>query len=109
MNFEDLENTLPQPAASTKSSNKNISREAWKVFQIMSEFVEGTEKLSCIEPSVSIFGSARTPKDNPYYELTKTLLMNYQKQASLSYLVAALASWKLPIKALIVDLQKVLA
>ena len=33
----------------------------------MSEFVEGFEKLSKIGPCVSIFGSARTKADNPYY------------------------------------------
>lgn len=44
-----------------------LTRESWKVFQIMSEFVDGFENLACIKPSVSIFGSARTSTDNPYY------------------------------------------
>jgi uncharacterized protein (TIGR00730 family) len=37
------------------------------VFQIMAEFVEGFERLEQIHPSVSIFGSARTPADHPYF------------------------------------------
>ncbi len=47
-----------------------LSRESWKIFQIMAEFVEGFERLACIKPSVSIFGSARTAEDHPYYKLT---------------------------------------
>jgi uncharacterized protein (TIGR00730 family) len=45
-------------------------RESWRVFQIMSEFVEGFEKLECIHPAVSIFGSARAKEDHPWYRKT---------------------------------------
>ncbi len=44
-----------------------LTRESWKIFQIMAEFVEGFERLARIKPSVSIFGSARTPPDDPWY------------------------------------------
>ena len=47
------------------------SQEAWWVFGIMSEFVDATQRLSAIRPAVSIFGSARTPPDSPYYKLTE--------------------------------------
>lgn len=47
-----------------------LTRESWKIFQIMSEFVDGFERLARICPSVSIFGSARTSADHPYYQLT---------------------------------------
>ena len=47
-----------------------LTRESWKIFQIMAEFVEGFERLACIKPSVSIFGSARTDPDHAYYKLT---------------------------------------
>jgi uncharacterized protein (TIGR00730 family) len=50
-----------------------LNQESWRVFQIMAEFVEGFENLSGIRPSVSIFGSARTPEDHPYYRLTETI------------------------------------
>jgi uncharacterized protein (TIGR00730 family) len=47
------------------------ARESWHILGIMSEFIEAAERLSDIRPSVSIFGSARTPKDHPYYHLTE--------------------------------------
>ena len=39
----------------------------------MSEFVEGFEKLSNVGPCISIFGSARTDKSNPYYKDSEIL------------------------------------
>ena len=48
---------------------KRTGNSAWTVFKIMSEFVEGFEKLSEIGPCVSIFGSARTKPGSKYYEL----------------------------------------
>jgi uncharacterized protein (TIGR00730 family) len=50
-----------------------MSRESWKIFQIMAEFVGGFERLSQIQPSVSIFGSARIPAGHPYYALTEDI------------------------------------
>lgn len=44
--------------------------ESWHAFKIMSEFVDATERLKEITPAVSIFGSARTQPDSPYYALT---------------------------------------
>ncbi|KOY86673.1 hypothetical protein AD998_11420 [bacterium 336/3] len=43
------------------------STNSWALFKIMSEFVDGFDKLARIGPCVSIFGSARTKPDNPYY------------------------------------------
>jgi len=43
------------------------ARESWHMFTIMAEFIEATERLSELRPAVSIFGSARTPPDDPYY------------------------------------------
>ncbi len=39
----------------------------WRTFRILSEFVEGFDALSGLGPCVSIFGSARTPRQHPYY------------------------------------------
>jgi uncharacterized protein (TIGR00730 family) len=47
--------------------------ESWHAFEIMAEFVGATEKLKEITPAVSIFGSARTKPDHPYYKLTETI------------------------------------
>ncbi|MBW2286571.1 MAG: TIGR00730 family Rossman fold protein [Deltaproteobacteria bacterium] len=45
------------------------TKDTWTVFKIMGEFVEGFETLRPVWPSVSVFGSARTPRGHPYYEL----------------------------------------
>ena len=47
------------------------ARESWRIFGIMSEFVEATERLAAIKPAVTIFGSARVRPDSPYYMLTE--------------------------------------
>jgi uncharacterized protein (TIGR00730 family) len=49
------------------------ANDTWSIFKIMAEFVEGYEKLSKIGPCVSIFGSARTLPENPYYELAEEI------------------------------------
>lgn len=50
-----------------------LTRESWKIFQIIAEFVEGFERLVRIKPSVSIFGSSRTTTDHPYYLLAEKI------------------------------------
>ncbi|HEX5801538.1 MAG TPA: TIGR00730 family Rossman fold protein [Azospira sp.] len=60
------------PLADPDSLKQMISaRESWRIFGIMAEFVEATERLAAIRPAVSIFGSARTKPDSPYYALTE--------------------------------------
>jgi uncharacterized protein (TIGR00730 family) len=54
--------------AALKSST---ARESWRIFGIMSEFVEATERLAAIKPAVTMFGSARVRPDSPYYMLTE--------------------------------------
>jgi uncharacterized protein (TIGR00730 family) len=49
------------------------SSDSWMIFKIMAEFVEGFEKLAKIGPCVSIFGSARTKPENPYYKMTEEI------------------------------------
>ena len=44
------------------------AEETWRIFRIMAEFVESIEVMAHVGPAVSIFGSARTPPDNPFYE-----------------------------------------
>ena len=45
-------------------------QETWRIFKIMSEFIEGFEELSTIGPAVSIFGSARFHRNHRYYNKT---------------------------------------
>ena len=53
-----------------KNWNEIKTNDSWSLFKIMSEFVNGYEKLSSIGPCISIFGSARTPSNHPNYILT---------------------------------------
>ena len=56
----------------TEALLKNATaRESWRIFGIMSEFVEATERLAAIRPAVTMFGSARVKPDSPYYALTE--------------------------------------
>ncbi len=50
-----------------------LSRESWRIFQIMAEFVEGFERLSNISPAVTLFGSARIPPGHKYYQLAEDI------------------------------------
>jgi uncharacterized protein (TIGR00730 family) len=43
--------------------------DSWAIFKIMSEFVEGYERMAKIGPCISVFGSARTKPDNKYYQM----------------------------------------
>lgn len=54
-----------------KSWNEIKTNDSWAIFKIMSEFVNGYEKMGRIGPCVSIFGSARTKIDDPYYKLAE--------------------------------------
>jgi uncharacterized protein (TIGR00730 family) len=52
-----------------KDWNEIKINDSWAIFKIMSEFVEGYEKMAKIGPCVSVFGSARTQPDNKYYKI----------------------------------------
>ncbi|MEX2513894.1 MAG: TIGR00730 family Rossman fold protein [Cyclobacteriaceae bacterium] len=49
------------------------SADSWAVFKIISEFVEGFEKLAKIGPCVSLFGSARTKSDHHFYKVAEEI------------------------------------
>ena len=69
MSEKDKVPHLADPGASKFAA----SQEAWRVFGIMSEFVEATQRLANIRPAVTVFGSARTPPGSPYYQLTEEI------------------------------------
>ena len=60
---------LIKDAFTEKTWNEIHTTDSWRVFKIISELVEGFEKLSRIGPCVSIFGSARTHHNDKYYRL----------------------------------------
>ena len=68
-----MQQKLPKMIGAESATQAYSAREAWRVFEIMAEFVEATERLSPIRPAVSIFGSARTPPDDKYYLLTEQI------------------------------------
>ena len=56
-----------------KGWNAIKTNDSWAIFKIMGEFVEGIDSLHKLGPAVSIFGSARTKKDHPYYKKAEAL------------------------------------
>lgn len=69
----DESTDLIKDAFETKTWNEIHTSDSWRVFKIISELVEGYEKLSRIGPSVAIFGSARTHFNNNYYKLAEEI------------------------------------
>lgn len=53
--------------------NEIKSSDSWVIFKVMAEFVNGFEKLAKIGPCVSVFGSARTKPDHPYYKMAEEI------------------------------------
>ena len=51
-----------------KDWNEIKTNDSWAIFKIMAEFVQGYEKMAQIGPCISVFGSARTKIENPYYQ-----------------------------------------
>jgi len=55
------------------SDRARPARESWRMFGIMSEFVEAADRLVDIRPAVSMFGSARVRADHPYFALAEKI------------------------------------
>ena len=54
--------------------DNTVVGDSWRMFRIMSEFVDGFDAMSAIEvPAVTIYGSARTPVDHKYYLLAEKI------------------------------------
>jgi uncharacterized protein (TIGR00730 family) len=66
-------NPQNKPAIPLFADKSWSAKESWRLFGIMAEFVEGTERLDAIQPAVSIFGSARVTPDSPYYPLAEQI------------------------------------
>jgi uncharacterized protein (TIGR00730 family) len=50
--------------------NKNKEKDTWRIFKIIGDFTDAFDQMSSLPPAISIFGSARTPKDDKYYKTT---------------------------------------
>ncbi|MFC1911878.1 TIGR00730 family Rossman fold protein [Chloroflexota bacterium] len=53
--------------------NELAKEESWRMFRIIGEMVEGFDKLSGIEPAVTIYGSARIQPDDEQYKKTEEI------------------------------------
>ncbi|MGW8158498.1 TIGR00730 family Rossman fold protein [Desulfoprunum sp.] len=54
--------------------DNTVIGDSWRMFRIMSEFVDGFDAMSAVDlPGVTIYGSARTPKDHKYYQLAEQI------------------------------------
>ncbi len=74
MNIDGMnEEDRIREAIKDKTWNEQMTTDSWAVFKIMSELVDGFEKLSRIGPCVSIFGSARDKTESPYYKLAEEI------------------------------------
>jgi uncharacterized protein (TIGR00730 family) len=64
---------LIKDAFEQKTWHEIHTTDSWRVFKILSELVEGFEKLARIGPCVSVFGSARTHYNDKYYKLAEDI------------------------------------
>jgi hypothetical protein len=91
---------LPTPADPELAAHAGYNaRESWRMFEIMAEFVSATERLGGIRPAVSLFGSARTPTDHPYYLLTERIARQLPMPDFRSFQAVVRASWRPPTRA----------
>ena len=65
---------VPKPSDPQMLKRSQTSaREAWRMFEIIAEFVTATERLESIQPAVAIFGSARMTPEHPYYKVAEDI------------------------------------
>jgi uncharacterized protein (TIGR00730 family) len=77
MNYDELK---IRQAFTERDWQEIKAHDTWQIFKIMSEFVDGFEKLSKIGPCVSVFGSARTKPDHRYYKLAEEIAYKLTKE-----------------------------
>ena len=69
-----MHNKIPKPSdPQLVHSTQSSAREAWRMFEIIAEFVTATERLRSIHPAVTIFGSARVKPGDPPYALAEDI------------------------------------
>ena len=67
--FLNPQSQIPNPKyPMALEDDLRLSKDTWRMFRILSEFVDGFEKLNKIGPAVSVFGSARTAPDDAHYK-----------------------------------------
>jgi uncharacterized protein (TIGR00730 family) len=67
-NNKPIRGTQDEQLLETPRADEFLHTDTWRVFRIMGEFVQGFEDLAHVTNGVAIFGSARTPPDDPEYK-----------------------------------------
>lgn len=85
INNESIQNALEEEhrirkAFKDKDWAEIKSSDSWVIFKVMSEFVEGFDKLSKIGPCVTVFGSARVKSGHPYYKMAEEIAFQLVQQ-----------------------------
>ena len=78
--MDSSDDKMIKRAFQDKDWNEIKTTDTWVIFRVMSEFVEGFEKMSKIGPCVSIFGSARTDEKDKYYQMAMEIAERLVKQ-----------------------------
>ncbi|RYJ01192.1 MAG: TIGR00730 family Rossman fold protein, partial [Actinomycetales bacterium] len=60
--------TTDQRLLDTRGDSDWVHTDPWRVLRIQAEFVEGFGALAELGPAIGVFGSARTKRDDPYYD-----------------------------------------
>ncbi len=76
---KENEETMIREAFEPKDWNEIKTDNAWQIFKVMAEFVEGFEKLAKIGPCVTVFGSARLHPSSKYYKLAEQIAYKLTK------------------------------
>jgi uncharacterized protein (TIGR00730 family) len=71
--------SLSLPPMNNNTHITFIKEDPWRIFRIMAEFVDSFETLSQVGPGVTVFGSARTLPNNPYYQAAVELAKGLAK------------------------------
>jgi uncharacterized protein (TIGR00730 family) len=77
--FDNDEDKIIQDKLKQKTWNEIRTNDSWAIFKIMAEFVNGYENMGRIGPCVSIFGSARTQPEDPFYLLAEKIAFKISK------------------------------
>ena len=70
---QDHGSTTDQRLLDRRGPSDWVHTDPWRVLRIQAEFVEGFGLLAELPRAVSVFGSARTPADHPYYAVGEQL------------------------------------
>ena len=65
--------TTDQRLLESRGATDWVHTDPWRVLRIQSEFIDGFGTLAELGPAVSVFGSARTPRDHPMYVTAERL------------------------------------